>query len=140
MKSLLFKSSASLGLTADLGLLVLRLFAGLVMAFAHGLGKLPPAPPFIAGVEALGFPVPELFAWSAGLAEFLGGILLALGLISSPAALFLAFTMAVAAFGVHGADAFNIRELSMIYLAIYLFFSLYGGGRFSLDAIINKAR
>lgn len=140
MKSLLFKGSASLGLTADFGLLVLRLFAGLVMAFAHGLGKLPPPQPFIDGVAALGFPMPEFFAWSAGLAEFLGGILLALGLLTSPAALFLAFTMLVAAFGAHGADAFNVQELSLFYLVVYFFFATYGAGRFSLDAIISKAK
>lgn len=140
MKALLFRNSVSLGLAGDLGFLVLRLFAGLVMAFAHGLGKIPPAPGFIGAVSGLGFPMPELFAWAAGLSEFLGGILIALGLLTGPSALFLGFTMLVAAFGAHGADAFNVKELSLFYLTVYFFFVLYGGGRFSLDAIINRSR
>lgn len=140
MKSLLFRNSAPLGFAGDFGLLALRLFTGLSMAFAHGLGKLPPAEGFVAAVGGLGFPMPELFAWGAGLAEFLGGVLIALGLLTGPSALFLGFTMLVAAVGVHGADPFNVQELSLFYLSVCFFFMLYGGGRFSLDAIINKSR
>ncbi|HLT22752.1 MAG TPA: DoxX family protein [Bacteriovoracaceae bacterium] len=140
MKSLLFRNSVSLGFAGDFGFLALRLFAGLAMAFAHGLGKIPPAPGFIQAVGGLGFPLPELFAWGAGLSEFLGGILIALGLLTGPSALFLGFTMLVAAVGAHGADPFSAKELSFFYLSVYFFFMLYGGGRFSLDAIINRAR
>lgn len=140
MKALLFRNSVSLGLAGDFGFLVLRLFAGLVMAFAHGLGKLPPKAGFVGAVSGLGFPAPELFAWAAGLSEFVGGILIALGLLTGPSALFLGFTMLVAAFGAHGSDPFNIQELSLFYLSVYFFFVLYGGGRFSLDAIINRSR
>jgi putative oxidoreductase len=44
VRSLLFGSSSA-GPTADFGLLLLRVFAGLALAFAHGLGKLPPSEP-----------------------------------------------------------------------------------------------
>src|SRR5690606_10542741 len=132
MKALLFRNSVSLGLAGDLGFLVLRLFAGLVMAFAHGLGKIPPAPGFIGAVSGLGFPMPELFAWAAGLSEFLGGILIALGLLTGSSALFLGFTMLVAAFGAHGTNTFNIKKLSLFYLTVYFFFILYNNNKFSL--------
>lgn len=138
MKSLLCRSSVSVGLFGDTGVLIFRLFIGLTMAFAHGLGKLPPNAQFVGGVSSMGFPMPELFAWAAGLSEFLGGIFIALGLLTSPAAFFLGFTMLVAAFGVHGADPFQVKEMSLLYLAACIFFMTYGGGRFSLDAIINK--
>ena len=49
--------------TSNLSLLGLRVFAGLAMAFAHGLGKVPPSDRFIGAVENLGFPAPALFAW-----------------------------------------------------------------------------
>jgi putative oxidoreductase len=122
----------------DLGLLVLRAFAGLAMAFAHGLKKIPPADGFINAVGGLGFPLPFVFAWSAGLAEFAGGLLIAVGLYTRYAALFLGFTMAVAAFGAHAADPFAKQELSLLYLAICTLILLQGAGRFSLDRIFRK--
>lgn len=51
----------------DLDLVIFRLFVGLSMALAHGSGKMPPSDKFLAGVEALGFPMPIVFAWAAGL-------------------------------------------------------------------------
>ena len=85
-------------LNADVGLLGLRLFVGLAMAIAHGAKKIPPAERFVEGVAAMGFPLPEVFAWAAGLSEFAGGLLIAAGLLVRPASAFLLFTMAVAGF------------------------------------------
>jgi uncharacterized membrane protein YphA (DoxX/SURF4 family) len=45
--------------------------------------------------------------------------------------------MAVAAFGVHLHDTWEIRELSVLYLAISLVFMFKGSGRLSLDSIIK---
>jgi putative oxidoreductase len=124
----------------DLGLLLLRLSAGLMMAFSHGLGKMPPSDRFLQGVEALGFPLPGLFAWAAAGAELLGGLLIAVGLLARPAAVFLAITMAVAAFGAHAADPFSKKEMALLYLAISLTVAIAGAGRYSLDAKIFKRR
>nr|BFD58539.1 hypothetical protein CKG001_06460 [Bdellovibrio sp. CKG001]BFD61967.1 hypothetical protein BdHM001_06480 [Bdellovibrio sp. HM001] len=117
----------------DMALTILRVFIGLAMAFSHGLGKLPPPEMLVSGVASLGFPMPEFFAWCAGLAEFVGGILLALGLLTRPAAAFVVFTMAVAAFGVHAADPFIKKEMSLLYLFASLFFVIHGAGRWSID-------
>ncbi len=119
---------------ADAGLLVLRLMAGLTLAFAHGLGKIPPSPGFVEATAALGFPLPSLFAWAAGLAEFAGGLCLAVGLLTRPAAFFVLFTMGVAFFLQHGADPFSAKELAFLYGAVALGLLLTGAGRFSLDA------
>ena len=86
----------------DIALLLLRL-TGLGLAINHGWGILSSfaaggGDRFIAGVEALGFPMPVIFAWVAALAEFGGGLLLALGLGTRIAASFAAFAMFVAAF------------------------------------------
>ena len=56
----------------DFGLLALRVFAGLSLAFGHGLGKLPVSSGFIEAVGNLGFPIPIVFAWAAVLSEFVG--------------------------------------------------------------------
>lgn len=126
--------------TRDAGLLVLRLGIGLSMAFAHGLGKLPPSDGFIAGTADLGFPAPVLFAWLAALAEFGGGLLVALGLAARPAAAFTAFTMATAFFGAHAGDPFGDREMAFLYGIAFLAIALTGAGRYSLDAVLARRR
>jgi putative oxidoreductase len=122
---------------ADVGLLVLRLMAGLALAFAHGINKIPPSEGFIGGVEALGFPLPVFFGWSAGIAEFVGGLCLAVGLLTRPAALLIAFTMAVAFFLQHAADDFATKEKAFLFGGIALLFLLTGGGRFSVDSFLR---
>lgn len=124
----------------DVALAILRVFIGLTMAFSHGLGKLPPNEMLIGGVSGMGFPAPELFAWLAALAEFAGGLLLAAGLLTRPAALTVIITMLVAVFGVHAADSFQQKEMALLYLFIALFFLLHGAGRWSLDHFITKKK
>ena len=124
----------------DLSYALLRVATGVLMALLHGINKLPPSEKFVDGVSALGFPLPFLFAWCAGLAEFGGGLLLALGLLTRPAAFFVAFTMAVAAFGRHWNDPFSDKELSMVYLAIAFLFLVHGGGKWSLDRILFRSK
>ena len=116
------------------GLLVLRVFAGFGLA-THGYAKLfgGRMSEFAAGVGAMGFPLPVFFAWSAALSEFLGGILVAIGLKTRYAAAFAAVTMAVAAFVRHASDPFKVKELALIYWAAFSAIILTGGGRYSLD-------
>lgn len=125
--------------TADAGLLIFRVYLGLAMALGHGFGKMPPSPQLVTGVEVLGFPAPLFFAWAAGLSEFLGGLLLAAGLLTRPAAFFMAITMLTAAGLVHAADPFTRKELALAYLCGALLFVLAGSGRFGLDALVRRA-
>jgi putative oxidoreductase len=146
----------------DLALALLRL-SGLGMALAHGLGKVVALATgegggFIAGVESLGFPLPTLFAWAAALAEFVGGLLVALGLGTRVAAAFAGMTMFVAGFIRHHAlqhllvtlglmqaseetvVSWGNPELALIYLLAFGALALAGGGRFSLDHQLSKRR
>ena len=77
------------------------------MAFAHGISKLPPSDRFVEVVGELGFPLAVVFAWLAGLAEAVGGILVALGIATRLMAFFLVQTMMVATFLQHGSDPFK---------------------------------
>lgn len=122
----------------DLGLLLFRLFVGLSMALAHGLGKVPPSEKFLTSVESLGFPLPLVFAWMAGLSELVGGLLIALGLWTRQASVFLGFTMIVAAFGRHAADPFQMKELSLFYMFACLLLLFVGAGKYSFDRIVLK--
>lgn len=128
---------------ADLGFSALRIAVGLMMAFGHGLAKVPPAEKFVEAVGSLGFPMPAVFAWAAGLSELVGGLLIAAGLFTRPAALFLVATMGVAAFMQHGADPLFSREgpskeMALLYLAAASAFLLAGAGRFAVDALLRR--
>jgi putative oxidoreductase len=148
-------------LTLDFALLVLRL-CGVGLGVFLGWGKLAALlggnDRFVQGVGQLGFPAPVVFAWAATLAEFAGGLLVALGLFTRYAAGFVAFTMFVAAFFQHHAPAlflswlgvaplaedvrkgFGNPELAFVYLLIFLAVALVGPGALSVDAAIQKRR
>ncbi len=132
-----FGTSGVESVAGDAALAALRAFVGFTFAFAHGLGKLPPSEQFTGFVGALGFPAPGLFAWCAALAEFLGGLLVAVGLATRPAAVAAAFTMAVAAFGAHASDPFAKKEPALLFLAVFAAFAVVGSGRFGLDALVR---
>jgi putative oxidoreductase len=121
----------------DAGLLILRVAAGLAIALLHGFGKVPPSPGLVGMIGGMGFPAPGLFAWLAAIAEFGGGLLLAIGLLTRPAALLLFGHFAIVVLIVHAGDTIGDRELPIIFWAIALHFLLTGPGRYSIDAMIR---
>ena len=143
----------------DIGMLILRL-AGLYLAFGHGLGKImglaSGQSQFPVGLASMGFPLPTLFAWAAGLSEFAGGIAVALGLFTRWAAAFAAFTMFVAGFLRHKAasqffswvgvapvsedtlKAWGNPELAVVYLLAFATVAFLGPGRLSIDAKLGR--
>ncbi|GMV16221.1 MAG: hypothetical protein AMXMBFR56_44450 [Polyangiaceae bacterium] len=129
-KQILFASSPR---NLDVALLLLRVGFGLSMALAHGLGKARDIPGFSAKIAAR-VPLPELLGPAAALSEFLGGLLVALGLFTRPAAAFVLITMGVAAFHIHAADPFSKKELALAHGLVALAIAIAGPGRFSLDA------
>ncbi len=122
----------------DLGLLVLRLGFGLSLAFSHGLSKLLSLEKFVGSVTKHGFPLPEVMAPLAMASELVGGLLLALGLATRPAALFVTATMLAAAFKVHAADPFAKKELALAYALVAIVVFVAGPGRHSVDARLGK--
>ena len=138
LKRILFGGESGLSVQANAGLTLLRIFVGVSLLVAHGSGKIPPPEGFISGAANIGFPIPTLFAWAAGLAEAVGGACLALGLFTRPAAFFIAFTMATALIGVHRADPFQKQELAFLYFFSSLLFLLMGSADWSLDKFLRK--
>lgn len=136
MKRFLFHAENYQSNALNLGLLFFRVTTGLMMAFAHGMGKIPPSAKFIGYVSSMG--MPGFMAWGAALAEFLGGILIAAGLMTRLNSAALAITMAVAAFMAHGADPFQKQEKALLYLVCNAFIFIVGPGKLSLDGIISK--
>lgn len=121
---------------ADLGLLILRVGTGLSMALGHGMGKVPVSEGFVEGVSKMGFIMPVFFAWAAALSELLGGIFVALGFATRPSALFISFTMFVAAFIRHAEDPYGRKEKAILFALIAIFLIFKGAGKYSIDDII----
>jgi len=132
----------------DIGLLVLRLVVGLTMA-AHGGQKL-----FgwfggygLAGtggfLESLGFRPGRVHAALAGGAELVGGLLIALGLLTPVGAALVIAVMVVAIVTVHLAKGFFVSdggaEYNLVIIAASAALAFTGAGAYSLDAVDGLA-
>lgn len=118
---------------------VLRVVAGVVMIH-NGLDKLADIPSFAeAYVKVIGLPFPIFFSYLAAYTELLASPLLVLGLFTRPAALGLFSTMLVAIYHHIKVAGLSIPylELSTLYAAVFLFFTINGGGLLSVDALLS---
>ncbi len=81
-------------------------------------------------------------AYLVGATEFFGGLFLAIGLVTRPAAAAIAILMAVAAFKVHLANGFfwsnGGYEYPLLWGIIALALALRGGGALSVDKAIGR--
>jgi putative oxidoreductase len=110
----------------------LRVVAGLAFA-QHGAQKLFGVLGAQGAVELLSQ------RGLAGVIEFLGGILIALGLFTSPVAFLASGEMAWAYFQAHAPRNFwpiqNGGELAVLYCFIFLYIAAVGSGKLSIDSI-----
>ena len=117
---------------APYALAALRIMAAL-MFLAHGTQKLFSFP----NAFPMGGP-PAMFTllWFAAIIELVGGILVAIGLFTRPAAFVMSGMSAVAYFYAHAPRAFypimNGGELAALYCFVFLYIAAAGPGRFSL--------
>lgn len=126
----------------SLGLLILRLVVGLTLA-GHGAQKLfgwwggSGMKGWTEMVRKLGLRPAEPWAWVAALSEFVGGLLVALGLFSPLGNLAIAGSMLVAIATVHLAKGFwngkGGYEFNLLILATVAALALAGTGTYSLD-------
>ena len=117
---------------------LIRIVAGLNLV-PFGWHKLT-GPLFDADVQLfhqLGFEPAVPLAWFVTGLEFIGGFMLAAGLLTRPIALMIAVEMLVIAFAV---DIPRGRgyQLTLLWSAIAFAISWRGGGRFSLDRWIGR--
>jgi putative oxidoreductase len=126
-----------------LGPLLARVAVGWVFLWS-GWGKLDALPQVIENFRGWGIPAPEVLAPFVSGVEFVGGILLLLGLLTRIAAVPLAITMIVAIGSVLWADVHSLFDLLALsefaYLAIFVWLAIAGPGALSLDhALVRKA-
>lgn len=122
--------------SADLGLLLLRLWYATPLLVLHGWSK-------VMGFSSMAGSFPDPLGVGprnslilALIGEVLCPVLMILGLFTRFAALGSAITMGVAFWGVH---QFSLRgehngEMAYVYLGVFLALFFAGAGRFSLDA------
>jgi len=89
---------------------------------------------------SMNFPLPYLLAYLAKGGEFIGGILLVLGLFTRVSSVFIMVNMAVAALIVGEAKILEGAELAFSYLLIATMVFLLGPDRLSLDAILGSGK
>ncbi|KQT35473.1 DoxX family protein [Chryseobacterium sp. Leaf405] len=135
-----YSNSKSNTVLKDIVLLIVRVFIGFAM-LSHGFPKLQMLLDGgkIEFFDFLGLG-PMISLVLTVIAEFVCSILLILGLFTRVALGFLIFTMIIAGFVVHGADPFEKREMSMIYLSVYLLLIAFGAGKISVDYLIEKRK
>lgn len=117
---------------------IFRVVVGIMMIH-NGLDKLSNIESFAeAYVAYIGLPFPIFFSYVAAFTELIGAPLVAIGLLTRPAALGLFATMCVAMYHHILVAGLSIAylELSAIYAACFLFFLVNGAGLFSTDALI----
>ena len=118
---------------------LLRIVAGLLF-LQHGAQKLFG---LLGGFGESGGTAP-LFSLMglAGVIEFFGGLLVALGLFASWAAFVASGQMAVAYFMAHAPQGFfpiqNRGELAVLYCFIFLYVATRGAGVWSIDGAMGK--
>src|SRR5688572_4012136 len=119
---------------------ILRIVAGLVF-FSAGTTKLfgyPPSPDPVPPFEFLSL------MGIAGILETFGGLAIILGLLTRPVAFILSGEMAVAYFMVHYPQSFfptmNNGMPAVLFCFLFLYMAFAGGGAWSMDALIARAR
>jgi putative oxidoreductase len=128
----------------DIALLIVRLLVGLGFA-SHGAQKLfgwfggyglKATGGFFA---SLGFRPGPFFAFLAGFGEFVGGVLVALGLGGPIGPALMISVMVVAAITVHLKNGFFVSkngiEVPLLYFCLAVLFAFVGFGTYSLDDV-----
>lgn len=115
---------------------LMRFVMGVLFA-QHGAQKLFG---MLGGEQRISEPLPL----AAGIIEFFGGLMMALGLRAGYAAFISSGTMAVAYFMAHASRGFwpiqNRGELAVVYCFIFLYIAAKGSGILSLDALMGRKK
>jgi putative oxidoreductase len=125
----------------DIGLLILRVGAGIMMLLGHGVGKFNSA----FGGEPINFPDPlgigsDISIYLVVFSEFFCAILLMLGVYTRLVVIPLIITMAVAVFIHQSGQPFENMEKAVMYLVIFVAFVFTGAGRYSIDGMKSRNR
>lgn len=135
----------------SLGILVLRLAAGGMMAYGHGYGKLQTllnegTNASFATIKYMESIPPYVNLGLAVFGELVCGVLIVVGLFTRLACVPAIATMAVAAFLYHGLTSEHplfsqggpSMEMAVLYLVMYVTLLFTGPGKLSLDGMVLR--
>ena len=130
-----------LGRFSGLTYAAFRIVAGLMFA-QHGAQKLFG---LLGGMGEAGGSAPFLsLMFFAGVIEFFGGVLIAVGFQTSWVAFIASGQMAVAYFMAHAPQGLfpiqNRGELAVVYCFAFLFIAANGAGVLSLDSVLGRSK
>ena len=121
----------------SLFLLVARIIFGF-MFMSHGIAKWIM---FNNATETFPDPIglgATLSFWLAIFAEILCAFGFILGALFRLSLIPMIFTMCVALLFIHAGDPLDVKELSLMYLAIFALLFITGPGKFSIDGILKR--
>lgn len=129
---------------SELGYPLIRFAAGAIM-IPHGVQKFV-NPAMIKGVSGLllklGFTPTVPIFWFLAIIELFGGICVAIGFLTRPAALLLAIELLVITFDVNLKNGYFVGthgfETSLLWALVFLGIAACGGGRLSIDRLIGR--
>ncbi len=123
--------------------LVARIVVGWVFLWS-GWGKLNALPRMIENFRGWGIPYPEILTPFVSGVEFVGGILLLVGLFTRIAAAPLIVVMVVAIVSAKWADVDSLETLlgfeEVAYMTLFLWLAIAGPGPVSLDYLLTRGR
>jgi putative oxidoreductase len=125
----------------NIGFLFLRVFAGGTLLLAHGVQKLFDPKRFIEILSSNGFPLPSVMAYLSISAETIFPLFVILGLFTRVSALIVSINMFVAVFGFHltiKGDPFSSLEKAFVYMIVFIFIAIVGGGDWTLKRFFDK--
>lgn len=133
-------ATGTTGRAASVGLLLLRVLAGLSLFLKHGLEKLTG---YSTMVQHFPDPIhigPHATLAYALLSDGICSLLVVLGLGTRPAAFVIVVNLLTAFFLVHHAAFFSSGhvELVLVYIAVFAALVVAGPGRFSVDARLGR--
>lgn len=121
----------------NISLLIARVAIALMMLY-HGIPKMArfnETP--VQFLEFMGLSA-EITLALVIFAEVVCSFLILIGLATRFATIPLIITMLVAVLHVHAADPFSDKEMGVHFLLVYVLLLLMGGGKYSVDHVLNK--
>jgi len=126
------------GIWSSLGLLVMRLAAGGMMAVGHGWGKLATFSETASRFpDPLGIGSSSMSLALVVFAELFCSLAVMIGFATRFAAIPIIVTMCVAAFSIHADDPWAKKEFALLYVIPFLTLVFTGAGKFSVDEYVG---
>ena len=117
---------------------ILRVSLGMLLIY-HGASKVfEGTSGMTEELTELGWPLPAFQSFLATYTEFLGGILLVVGLFTRPAAFMNIGLYTILTLLFHMNDAFGKKEKAVLFLLLSMLVFFFGPGRLSVDYYLFK--